>query len=81
MCNAFSCIVHKNGKVYWKAGIDSHDKLMEEFNLSRFDNTYSVDDMVLAKVEITPPSEDYGAILDVECPQCCASIKDIIVTG
>jgi len=57
MCNAFSCIVHKNGKVYWKAGIDSHDKLMEEFNLSRFDNTYSVDDMVLAKVEITPPTE------------------------
>ena len=57
MCNAFSCLVHKNGKVYWKAGMDSHDKLMEEFNLSRLDNTCSPDDMTLAKVEITPPSD------------------------
>ena len=57
MCNAFSCLVHKNGKVYWKAGMDSHDKLMEEFNLSRLDNTCSPDDMTLAKVEITPPTD------------------------
>ena len=57
MCNAFSAIVHKNGKVYWKAGIDSHDKLMEEFNLSQLDNTCSPDDMTLAKVEITPPAD------------------------
>jgi len=57
MCNAFSCLVHKNGKAYWKAGIDSHDKLMTEFNLSRLDNTCSPDDMTLAKVEITPPSD------------------------
>ena len=57
MCNAFSAIVTKDGKVYWKAGMDSHDKLMEEFNLSRLDNTCSPDDMTLAKVEITPPSD------------------------
>ena len=57
MCNAFSAIVTKDGKVYWKAGMDSHDKLMEEFNLSRLDNTCSPDDMTLAKVEITPPAD------------------------
>jgi hypothetical protein len=29
MCIAFSCLVHLNGKVYWKAGMDSHPDIAE----------------------------------------------------
>jgi len=34
MCNAFSFVVHRNGKVYWKFGIDSHSDIIEKFGLS-----------------------------------------------
>jgi len=34
MCQAFSFVVHRNGKVYWKLGIDSHSDIIEKFKLS-----------------------------------------------
>ena len=33
MCNALSCLIGRDRKVYWKAGIDSHTVLIEHFHL------------------------------------------------
>ena len=33
MCQAFTCVATRK-KVYWEAGIDSHEKLKEKFNLN-----------------------------------------------
>jgi hypothetical protein len=54
MCKAFSCIVHKDGRVFWKAGLDSHDAIMDEFKLRGLDRTADPQEIVLARVEITP---------------------------
>ena len=32
MCKAFSCIVTKDNKVLWKAGVDSHDALIAKLS-------------------------------------------------
>jgi len=55
MCKAFSCLVTKD-KVYWKAGMDSHDAIEKEFNLNPpHTKEYEADDTKLfARVEITP---------------------------
>ena len=54
MCKAFSCIVAKSGEVYWQTGIDSHDELIEKFNLRHRDDTTDKQEIRLARVEITP---------------------------
>ena len=54
MCQAYSCIVHKDGRVFWKAGLDSHDAIMNEFKLTKLDRTTDPQEIVLARVEITP---------------------------
>ena len=54
MCQAFSAIVHKNGKVYWEVGLDSHDGIMSKFKLTGLDKSADPEEMVLARVEITP---------------------------
>ena len=51
MCNAFSCLIHRDGKVYWKAGIDSHSNLVEHFRLKDDKKELDAD---FVKVELTP---------------------------
>ena len=57
MCNAFSCIVTKDKKVYWKFAMDSHDEIIKEFKLE--DNTDNQEQMQFARVEISPKNNDY----------------------
>ena len=54
MCQAFSAIVTKSGRVYWQAGMDSHDELCTKFDLEKLDNTTDPSEMRFARVEITP---------------------------
>ena len=51
MCKAFSCLIHRDGKVYWKAGIDSHSNLVEHFRLKDDKKELDAD---FVKVELTP---------------------------
>jgi hypothetical protein len=65
MCKAFSCVVTIGNKVYWKAGIDSHDEIINEF---KADDKDLADDKpapynTFARVEITPKNGNY---LDLE---------------
>jgi len=72
MCKAFSCVVAKSGKVYWQTGMDSHDELIEKFNLRHRDDTTDKQEMRLARVEITPdkgylyPEENWTLKIDEE---------------
>jgi hypothetical protein len=52
MCRAFSCVITKNNKVLWKAGVNSHDALIDDANLK--DDTTDGDLIKFAKIEITP---------------------------
>lgn len=47
MCKAFSCIATRT-KVYWKVGLDGHEDIKKQFNLSDDDT------MELVPIEITP---------------------------
>ena len=53
MCNAFSFIVVRSGKVYWKRGMDRHEDLKVHFNL---DDTKEGN---LVSCEISPKNKDY----------------------
>ena len=55
MCKAFSCIVLEAGDIYWQAGLDSHEDIIDKFKLNKYDK---VDDG-LCRIEITPENEDY----------------------
>ena len=57
MCNAFSCIVTKKGKVLWEFGKDSHDIIITKYNLK--DDTCNADEMTFARVEISPKNNNY----------------------
>ncbi len=56
MCKAFSCIVMRNGKVYWEAGVDSHDELIYKFKVR--DDTTDTEEISHAKVEIIPNNKE-----------------------
>jgi hypothetical protein len=62
MCEAFSCLLTRGGRVHWKAGVDSHEELLRLFaphdtNL-RDDKPAPLN--TFARVEITPPKKgDY----------------------
>jgi len=61
MCKAFSCLVTRGNKVYWEAGVDSHEDIIKTFEGKDANLT---DDKVpplntFARIEIVPPSEDY----------------------
>ena len=56
MCQFFSCIIDKRGRVYWKEGVDDHCQLIEIFNLK--DDTIDPEMMTIAKIEITPFERD-----------------------
>ena len=59
MCQAFSCLVTKSGKVYWKAGVDSHDSICELFVDPELVDDKLPPDNTFARVEIIPPRGDY----------------------
>ena len=73
MCKAFSCLVTRGNKVYWKAGLDSHEDLRQLFygdgeNLGENKDGNLCDKMepplqTFARIEIVPPNGDY---LDVD---------------
>ena len=54
MCKAFSCIIAKSGKVYWKAGKDSHEYIKQLFKLSDLKA-----DADFVCIEITPKDGRY----------------------
>ena len=61
MCKAFSALVTKSGKVYWKAGLDNHDDLVELF---RKKDKELKDDKeppknTFARIEIVPHDGNY----------------------
>jgi len=54
MCKAFSCIVDKDKKVFWKLGVDSHSELID---ISPYDD--SDDCKKFVRIEISPKNNDY----------------------
>jgi len=54
MCKAFSCIVDKNKRVYWKLNLDSHDKIISEFKLNE-----KKDSLSFVRVEVSPKNSSY----------------------
>jgi hypothetical protein len=52
MCKAFSCIVVKSGKVFWKVGLDEHGKIAELVKPAQKGSD-------MAKIEITPQNKNY----------------------
>ena len=57
MCNAFSCLVDRSGKVYWEFAVDSHSDLVDKFKFK--DDTINPDRMKFARAEISPKNGDY----------------------
>jgi len=61
MCRAFSCLITKSKKVYWKAGVDSHSETQEMF--VKKDRELKDDklppDNTFAKIEIAPANNNY----------------------
>ena len=55
MCQAFSCIVLEAGDIYWQAGLDSHEDIIDKFKLNKYDK---IEDG-LCRIEITPENDDY----------------------
>jgi hypothetical protein len=56
MCNFFSGVITKEGKVFWYENLDSHDQIIEKVGLK--DLTADPDKMRFARFEITPPHND-----------------------
>jgi hypothetical protein len=56
MCQAFSCVVTRNGKCYWKLGVDSHDILIDKFKIR--DDTTDLEEISHAKIEIVPNNKE-----------------------
>jgi len=52
MCKAFSCIVTRQGKVYWEVSTNSHDILISKFKVR--DDTVDMEEIGHAKIEIIP---------------------------
>ena len=61
MCKAFSCLVTRGDKVYWKAGKDSHSDIIEFFK--KIDANLADDKLpplnTFARIEIVPPNGNY----------------------
>jgi len=55
MCNYFSCVVTKAGKVFWSKRTVSHETVIKDNNL---DDTKGVD-RIICRVEIVPDAKDY----------------------
>ena len=57
MCKAFSMLMDNKNRIYWKAGIDGHEKLFELFKLK--EDGKDTEDMKIARIEISPKNSDY----------------------
>ena len=57
MCQAFSAIVTKKGKVLWQLGVDSHSKILATHKIK--DDTAKKSELQFARIEITPHNRDY----------------------
>jgi hypothetical protein len=61
MCKAFSCLITKSKKVYWKTGVDGHDKLQNMF--AKKDKELKDDKdaphNTFARIEIVPKDGNY----------------------
>ncbi len=55
MCKAFSCVVTRQGKVFWEAGVDSHDDLIHKYRVR--DDTVDMEEISHAKIEIVPDTK------------------------
>jgi hypothetical protein len=60
MCKAFSLLITKRNKVYWKAGVNSHEDLRELFKKDKDlkDNTDAPNN-TFARIEINPNNGNY----------------------
>jgi len=54
MCKAFSCVIKRSGKVYWKLGIDSHEDIIDKFKLDRKNKKRNQ-----CAIEISPKNNNY----------------------
>ena len=61
MCEAFSALVTKSGKVYWKAGLDNHDDLVELFEKKdkELKDDKEPPKNTFARIEIVPRDGNY----------------------
>jgi len=61
MCKAFSALVTKSGKVYWKAGLDNHDDLVELFKKKdkELKDDKEPPKNTFARIEIVPHDGNY----------------------
>ena len=61
MCKAFSCLVTKSNKVYWKIGVDSHDELHDMYKKKDVELADDKDapHNTFARIEIVPKNGDY----------------------
>lgn len=61
MCKAFSCLVTRTGKVYWKLGLDSHDEIREHFKTQdpELRDNKEPPEQTFARCEYTPCNNDY----------------------
>ncbi|MFA6476645.1 MAG: hypothetical protein WCV68_04585, partial [Candidatus Paceibacterota bacterium] len=59
MCQAFSCLVTKSDKVYWKAGVDSHEDLRTIFSEPELKDDKDAPANTFARIEIVPPKGNY----------------------
>ena len=57
MCKAFSGVIDKNGEVYWKFGMDSHEDIISHFKLK--DDSGDKRTVKIARFEIAPANGDY----------------------
>lgn len=59
MCKAFSCVITKEGNIYWKAGLDNHEDIIDLFKQKDkllIDNELPAN---FARIEINPVNYDY----------------------
>jgi hypothetical protein len=61
MCKAFSLLVTKSKKVYWKVGLDSHDELQDLFKSKDRElvDDKKPPDNTFARIEIVPKDDNY----------------------
>jgi hypothetical protein len=57
MCKAFSGVIDKNGEVYWKMGMDSHEDIISHFKIK--DDSGDKRTVKIARFEIAPANGDY----------------------
>jgi hypothetical protein len=58
MCEFFSGVITKEGKVFWFENLDSHDQIIQKAGLHESHQIYNSGRQAYAQFEITPPSND-----------------------